>query len=114
MHLDHWIVSPFLLQLVLDVLKHHSDHLYDRNDQRTKSQGSRVVSEEQRSSKTIFSRVEIHLKVLPMLIKTGRAGTSDLLRTQYLEQVLEGVKKVSLGGEGKKGRKKKQERHSKT
>ena len=49
-----------------------------------------------------------------MLIKTGRAGTSDLLRTQYLEQVLEGVKKVSLGGEGKKGRKKKQERHSKT
>ena len=85
-YLDHRIVGPLLLELVLDVLKHQPDHLDDCNDQGSKRQGSRVVSSDQESSRAIFPDIESHLKVLPILFKTGRAGTSDLSKVQYLRK----------------------------
>ena len=78
-HLDHWVVCPLFLQLVLDVLQHHPDHLDDGNDQRPKGQGASVVPGQESRS-----RIENHLSVLPKLVRRGRLGTAALSSTQYL------------------------------
>ena len=82
LHLNDRIVSAFFLEFVLNVLQHQADHLDDRDDQRAKSQGARVVPG---CVMTFVSSVDPHLIVLPMLVNTGRAGTSDFLRVQYLK-----------------------------
>ena len=43
LHLNDRIVSAFFLEFVLNVLQYQADHLDDRDDQRAKSQGARVV-----------------------------------------------------------------------